>query len=95
MAAPSETRKLPHFRSQVAKSSAAQEHSYNHKHAILLFHEENSTDDENEAGAFSSCLQEVFGITVTILMIARGDMTPAETLQNIINQTVHTIGLLW
>ncbi|ODM17851.1 hypothetical protein SI65_06639 [Aspergillus cristatus] len=33
-----------------------------------------------------------FGVTVTILKIAAGDRTPAETLQNTINQTVDMIG---
>lgn len=91
MAAPSETRGLPHFRTHIAKTLAAREHSYKHKHAILFFYEENGTDDENEAGALSICLQEIFGVTVTVLKIARDDMTPAETLQNTINQTVDTI----
>lgn len=92
MATPSETRELPHFRAHIAKAIAAQEHSYKHKHAILFFYEENGTDDENEAGAPSSCLQEFFGATVTILEIVRDDRIPAETLQNTINQTVDTIG---
>ncbi|EYE95767.1 uncharacterized protein EURHEDRAFT_386156, partial [Aspergillus ruber CBS 135680] len=92
MTAPSETRELPHFRSHVTKATAAREHSYKHKHAILLFYEENGKDDENEAEALSSCLQEFFGITATILKIARDDMTPAETLQHTINQTIDTTG---
>ena len=83
--------KLPDLKASLQTAVNDRGKTYEKKKAIILFYEDDDTKASEDAMSLSNCLADVFGISPIIQELEKNDASPADTVTDLIHDTIRDI----
>ena len=83
--------KLPDLKASLQTAVNDRGKTYGKKKAIILFYEDDDTKASEDAMLLSNCFADVFGISSIIQELKTNDASPANTVTDLIHDTIKDI----